>query len=134
MDVSENNGIPKSSILIGFSIINYPFWVPLFLETPTSFSKKKALMAYDGQHGIGFWEPLRGDGKTLISWQTLMTKEQRPYQPALRHLALPIESLNLEGKMQQPQLFLASNVIGKVKGTPPNAIHPQEIRPCEEFF
>ena len=29
-------GPPKSSILIGFSIINHPFWgtVPLFLETP----------------------------------------------------------------------------------------------------
>ena len=26
MDVSENNGTPKSSILIGFSIINHPFW------------------------------------------------------------------------------------------------------------
>ena len=26
MDVSENSGIPKSSILIGFSIINHPFW------------------------------------------------------------------------------------------------------------
>ena len=26
MDVSENRGIPKSSILIGFSIINHPFW------------------------------------------------------------------------------------------------------------
>ena len=25
--------LPKSSILIGFSIINHPFWVPLFLET-----------------------------------------------------------------------------------------------------
>ena len=25
---------PKSSILIGFSIINHPFWVSLFLETP----------------------------------------------------------------------------------------------------
>ena len=24
--VSENSGIPKSSILIGFSIINHPFW------------------------------------------------------------------------------------------------------------
>ena len=30
--VSKNNGTPKSSILIGFSIINYPFWVPLYLE------------------------------------------------------------------------------------------------------
>ena len=25
---------PKSSILIGFSIINHPFWDTLFLETP----------------------------------------------------------------------------------------------------
>ena len=36
MGVSKNSGTPKSSILIGFSIINYPFLVPLFLETPTS--------------------------------------------------------------------------------------------------
>ena len=34
LGVSKNNGIPKSSILIGFSIINHPFWVPLLLETP----------------------------------------------------------------------------------------------------
>ena len=26
MGVSENNGTPKSSILIGISIINHPFW------------------------------------------------------------------------------------------------------------
>ena len=26
MGVSKNSGIPKSSILIGFSIINHPFW------------------------------------------------------------------------------------------------------------
>ena len=26
MDVSENSGTPKSSIFIGFSIINHPFW------------------------------------------------------------------------------------------------------------
>ena len=34
MGVSENSGTPKSSILIGISIKNHPFWVPLFLETP----------------------------------------------------------------------------------------------------
>ena len=34
MDVSENKGTPKSSIFVGFSIINHPFGVPLFLETP----------------------------------------------------------------------------------------------------
>ena len=26
LGVSENNGTPKSSMLIGFSIINHPFW------------------------------------------------------------------------------------------------------------
>ena len=35
MDVSENNGTPKSSILIGFSIIKYPFWgIPIFWKHP----------------------------------------------------------------------------------------------------
>ena len=34
LDVSENNGTPKSSILIGFSIINHPFWgTPIFGNT-----------------------------------------------------------------------------------------------------
>ena len=34
MDVSENSGTPKSSILIGFSIINPPFWgTPIFGNT-----------------------------------------------------------------------------------------------------
>ena len=34
MDVSENNGAAKSSILIGFSIINHPFWgTPIFGNT-----------------------------------------------------------------------------------------------------
>ena len=34
MDVSENSGTPKSSILIGFSIINHPFWgTPIFGHT-----------------------------------------------------------------------------------------------------
>ena len=35
MDVSENSGTPKSSILKGFSIINYPFWgTTIFGNTP----------------------------------------------------------------------------------------------------
>ena len=34
MDVSENSGTPKSSILMGFSIINHPFWgIPIFGNT-----------------------------------------------------------------------------------------------------
>ena len=35
MGVSKNNGTPKSSILIGFFIINHPFWgTPIFGSTP----------------------------------------------------------------------------------------------------
>ena len=34
MGVSKINGTPKSSILIGFSIINHPFWgIPIFGNT-----------------------------------------------------------------------------------------------------
>ena len=34
MDVSENSGTPQSSIWIGFSIINHPFWgTPIFGNT-----------------------------------------------------------------------------------------------------
>jgi len=34
MDVSKNRGTLKSSILIGFSIINHPFWdIPIFGNT-----------------------------------------------------------------------------------------------------
>ena len=34
MGVSKNNGTPKSSILIGVSIINHPFWgTPIFGNT-----------------------------------------------------------------------------------------------------
>ena len=37
MDVSENSGTPTSSILIGFSIINHPFWgTPIFWKRPYS--------------------------------------------------------------------------------------------------
>ncbi len=39
MGVSENSGTPKSSILIGFSIINHPFWgTPIFGNTHISQS------------------------------------------------------------------------------------------------
>ena len=41
MDVSENSGTPKSSILIGFSIINHPFWGnTIFGNTHMSYRKR----------------------------------------------------------------------------------------------
>ena len=47
MGVSENNGTPKSSILIGFSIINHPFWVPLLLEIPIWWNLKYVKVPQD---------------------------------------------------------------------------------------
>ena len=49
MSVSENGGTPKSSILIGISILNHPFGVALFLETPISIyvqTKSKGLLGF----------------------------------------------------------------------------------------
>ena len=41
MGVSENSGTPKSSMLIGFSIINHPFWgTPIFGNTHICFVNK----------------------------------------------------------------------------------------------
>ena len=45
MGVSKNSGTPKSSNLIGFSIINHPFWgTPIFGNThiPWLWGKKKS--------------------------------------------------------------------------------------------
>ena len=44
MDVSENSGTPKSSILIRFSIINHPFWgTPIFGNAHVDFSYTAAV-------------------------------------------------------------------------------------------
>ena len=37
MGVSKNNGIPKSSILIRFSILNHPFWGTLIFGNTHMF-------------------------------------------------------------------------------------------------
>ena len=60
MRVSENDGTPKSSSSIGFSIINHPFWgIPIFLETPISMNSygreiilKVLLGDFDGLGGV----------------------------------------------------------------------------------
>ena len=64
MRVSENSGTPKSSILIGFSIINHPFWgIPIFGNThickgSTFTSSSIELLAHD----FGTWR------FTIFSW------------------------------------------------------------------
>ncbi len=46
MGISKNNGTPKSSILIGFSLINHPFWgTPIFGNTQIS-EKNRTFAGY----------------------------------------------------------------------------------------
>ena len=49
MGVSKNRGTPKSSILIGFSIINHPFWgTPIFGNTNIYLSSKAIFLWVKG--------------------------------------------------------------------------------------
>ena len=44
LDVSKNRGTPKSSILIGFSIVNHPFWgTPIFGNTHLEPGRRTSL-------------------------------------------------------------------------------------------
>ena len=86
--VSKNNGTPKSSILIGFSIINHPFWgTPILgnthLEKPTNFD--------------------RGDHKRrLASWLEMKKLETSGYPaPELECLAWVSQVLSKKETKQQ---------------------------------
>ena len=63
MGVSKNRGTPKSSILIGFSIINHPFWgTPIFGNTQKNprkmpfqkslFSNSQGVAAYKNHEDV----------------------------------------------------------------------------------
>ena len=62
LDVSKNSGTPKSSILIGFFIINHPFWgTPIFGNTQIGwYFQKKSKLVYSTQ----------GKAKILIRFST----------------------------------------------------------------
>ena len=58
MDVSGNSGTPKSSILIGFSIINHPCWgTPTFGHTHIDhqFGIKVATISFPISPTNGIW-------------------------------------------------------------------------------
>ena len=61
MDVSENSGTPKSSILIGFSIINHPFWgTPIFGNSHIPFCSNKVLEQFYLQQPIAVFTGILG--------------------------------------------------------------------------
>ena len=69
MDVSKNRCTPKSSILIGFSIINHPFW-----GTPILGNTRMRISLNSKQHGSS-WRffpaygavELRGGSVSMLS-------------------------------------------------------------------
>ena len=63
MDVSENSGTPKSSILIGFSIIHHPFWgTPIFWKSHIPIPDSSWVVpVLHGQPGHSIPFPGQGD-------------------------------------------------------------------------
>ena len=61
MDASKNSGTPKSSNLIGFSIINHPFWgTPIFGNTHINWCRISSINCFDRPNfdlGRVFWPP-----------------------------------------------------------------------------
>ncbi len=73
MGVSKNNGTPKSSILVGFSIINHPCWVPLFLKHP--YQQCQVQVDFDWHWTMGILvllmfakDSVNAEGHRFTSW------------------------------------------------------------------
>ena len=66
MGVSENRGTPKSSILIGISIINHPFWGTTILGN-THIPPSKSQSPVDTQK-----LDLKGTSFSLKNWQLML--------------------------------------------------------------
>ncbi len=81
--VSKNNGTPKASILIGFSITIH-FGVPLCLETP--------IYLFCEWHGPNYWKILYiyigSKARVCVAWCAAMTQEVCIHNPGDRTLHL----------------------------------------------
>ncbi len=84
MDVSKNRGIPKSSILIGFSIINHPFWGP----TPIFGNTHIFVVKFSGGH----WKSLNS-----CCWFFNPTSERHQF------LLLQQQAQGVAGHTSKPQ-------------------------------
>ena len=96
MDVSENSGTPKSSILIGFSITNHPFWgspsfgtphkipwsfVDYFIKSKVPVGilarQKDAASEVEGFRFLFFfWDPRKKEVETHIFWVAGFAKHE----------------------------------------------------------
>ena len=92
MGVSKNNGTPKSSILIGFSIINHPFWGP----TPI-FGNTHIHVSICGIFHSAFTTP------THPYW--LKTPQPASISPPGRRMNLHLSQLHGFGKNQATTVY-----------------------------
>ena len=77
LDVSKNSGTPKSSILIGFSIINLPFWgAIIFGNTQLMLVIVFREVSLQIPRNLQGWEFLR---KILPTWM-----EEKPEKKSIR--------------------------------------------------
>ncbi len=105
MGVSKNNGTPKSSILIGFSIINHPFWgTPIFgnIQIASTFPKIKRVF-----HQLSVIL-LSGSVVDVFHHQTSMSlQEPSNYNPPVRNIP-QISSIS-DPNLKQPAKFQIPN-------------------------
>ena len=76
MDVSENSGTPKSYILIGFSIINHPFWGTPIVGNPYILADAKFHSV--SKHEVNLCMAFKGLEPSLerLHWYLLFTTFQ----------------------------------------------------------
>ena len=76
--VSKNRGTPKSSILIGISIINHPFWgIPIFGNTHVSFAISEILFGPYGTENATCFGRCLATGTTYCSLKVTTTRDKR---------------------------------------------------------
>ena len=84
MGISKKNGTPKSSILIGFSIINHPFWgpgYPYFWKHPNLYISAK--------HPTSL-----GDSQVqLVSLRTRKVRARTEVQLGANRIAMMLEAM-----------------------------------------
>ena len=79
LDVSENSGTPKSSIFIGFSIINHPFWGTTIFGN-THLVSEFLGSGFSGSHqDIVFPASLGALGSNTVPWASGSEFGFRPY-------------------------------------------------------
>ena len=122
-DVSENSGTPKSSILIGFSIINHPFWgTPIFGNTHMNLPPTKQLRSFFGHFWLckeasacppdHWW--VRNHCRVWRRWTNDMGEYQSPYFILVFHaVSTPKSGCQLLATSQNCNFWKFTPISGK---------------------